>query len=60
MVLTLAGHRPTTDPVSADDPGEEIAAMARRIDWQQPGRLSTIRVMMRLYLDEDRDRRGKG
>ena len=43
-----------------DEQTAEVVGMARRIDRCQLGRLNTMRVMMRLYLDEDREKRRKG
>lgn len=53
-LLTIAGHRPRgLDDIDPDAPGEQIAAMARRVEWT-PDRYETARAMFVSWIERDR------
>lgn len=56
-ILVLAGHRPSPVRFDPNDRVGELLALAKRVDWSQPGRLKTVRTILEMYLDEDRGRR---
>ncbi len=53
MLLTLAGHRPRDLDHDPDAPAEQIAAMARRVDWDK-GRYETALSIFTTWLEQDR------
>lgn len=53
LVLTLAGHRPATEPIDPDDPVTELVSMIRRVQWNTD-RLAGVRSILRGYLEMDR------
>lgn len=53
-VATRAGYRPRgLDETDPDAPGEQIAAMARRVQWD-PERFETMRSILTGWLERDR------
>lgn len=55
-VLAIAGHRPPDIDIDPDSPGEQIAALARRIEWDE-GRFEGIREMFTVWINQDRRKR---
>lgn len=55
-VLTIAGHRDPDLDVDPNAPGEQIAALARRIAWSED-RYEAVRDMFTGWLERDRKRR---
>lgn len=59
MLLALAGHRSPDLGVDPTAPAEQIAAMARRVEWR-PDRYNTARRMFEGWLEDDRQAESKG
>lgn len=57
---TLAGAAAVAKAMpslESDDPAERIAAMASRIDWSIPGRYEPIAALLRMYREDDVNKR---
>lgn len=54
MLLTLAGHRPRDLDRDPEAPGEQIAALARRVEWKGD-RYETVRAMLHRWIELDRE-----
>jgi transcriptional regulator with XRE-family HTH domain len=60
LLLTLAGHRPATDPIDPNDPIERICGMVRRLK-PDAGQVETLEVLLATWLRQKRDaRKGQG
>lgn len=62
-VLTLAGHRPTTEPLRPDDPRTRIISLVKRIDmqdWQVRGLEAMLREWLELEQENRRTRKRSG
>lgn len=57
LVLTIAGHRPATEPIDADDPRARIIALVRRMSVDDEVRVKGLEEMIRVWVREDRDRK---
>lgn len=57
-VLTIAGHRPATEPVNADDPRELLAQRVRRMP-NDPILIASIEGVMRAFEDAMKRKEGK-
>lgn len=55
-VLAIAGHRPRDIDIDPDAPGEQIAVMARRIEWTED-RYEGVRDLFTGFLERDRRKR---
>jgi transcriptional regulator with XRE-family HTH domain len=58
LLLTLAGHRPATEPLKLDDPVTEIVALVKRVQWNEE-RVETARSILQRWLEFDRKRKAK-
>lgn len=56
-VLTLAGHRPATEPIKPDDPRTEFISLVKRIRWS-PERVAMMRSILTGMAEYDRKERG--
>lgn len=56
-VLTLAGHRPATEPIRPDDPRTEFIGLVKRVRWT-PERVAMMRSILTGMAEYDRKERG--
>lgn len=56
LVLTLAGHRPATEPLKPDDPRVRIISLLKRADLGY-GRAEGLEAMLQDWIDFDRQQR---
>lgn len=56
-VLTLAGHRPATEPIKPDDPRTEFIGLVKRVRWT-PERVAMMRSILTGMVEYDRKERG--
>lgn len=60
LVLTLAGHRPATEPLSPDDPRARLVALLKRVDLDRDERAWLLELQLTGWLDFDRNERRGG
>jgi len=55
-VLTIAGHRPATEPIKPDDPRTEFIGLVKRVKWT-PERVAMMRSILTGMAEYDRRER---